>query len=48
MRWLEESPGAFYAGFFILTLQIAMTFDSLRQLGRYFMELLKLPLFGGH
>jgi undecaprenyl-diphosphatase len=48
MRWLEESPGAFYTGFFILTLQIAMTFDSLRQLGRYFVEVLKLSLFGGH
>jgi undecaprenyl-diphosphatase len=48
MRWLEQSPGAFYAGFFILTFQIAITFDSLRHIGRYFAELLKSPLVGGH
>jgi undecaprenyl-diphosphatase len=48
MRVLKVSPGAFYAGFFILTFQIAITFDSLRHIGRYFVELLKSTLFGGH
>jgi len=38
MRWLEKSPGLFYTGFFLLTFQIAITFDSVRQIGRYLLE----------
>jgi undecaprenyl-diphosphatase len=46
MRVLKESPGAFYAGFFIVTFQIAITFDSLRHIARYFQQLLNFSLFG--
>jgi undecaprenyl-diphosphatase len=48
MRLLKESPGAFYAGFFIVTFQIAITFDSLRHIARYFQQLLNVALFGAH
>lgn len=41
MRWLERSPGLFYAGFFIVTFQIAIIFASLRHIARYFVEFLK-------
>ena len=48
MRLLKESPGAFYAGFFIVTFQIAITFDSLRHIARYLQQLLNVSLFGAH
>ena len=41
MRCLERSPGLFYAGFFIVTFQIAIIFASFRHIARYFAELLK-------
>lgn len=39
-RLQQQSPGLFYAGFFVVTFQIAITFDSIRHVARYFMELL--------
>jgi undecaprenyl-diphosphatase len=47
IRLLKESPGAFYAGLFILTYQIAITFDSVRHIARFFVELLKGAASGG-
>jgi undecaprenyl-diphosphatase len=41
MRWVERSPGLFYAGFFIVTFQMAITFASFRHIARYLVELLK-------
>ena len=41
MRCLERSPGLFYAGFFIVTFQIAIIFASFRHIARYFVEFLK-------
>ncbi len=47
MRWVEQWPGVFYAGFFLLTFQIAITFDSLRHIGRYVGQLFRALLLGG-
>jgi len=47
MRWVDQWPGVFYAGFFLLTFQIAITFDSLRHIGRYVGQLFRALLFGG-
>ena len=41
LRWMERSPGFFYAGFFIVTFQIAITFASFRHIARYLMQLWK-------
>ena len=41
-RWVERSPGVFYAGFFLVTFQIAVTFDPLRQIVRYLIEMVKV------
>ena len=47
MRWLEQSPGTFYVGLFLLTFQIAVTFDSLRHIARYLAQLGKILLHMG-
>jgi len=44
MRFKERSPGLFYAGFFVVTSQIAITFVSFRHIVRSLMQLLKGPL----
>ncbi len=36
LRWLQESPGLFYAGFFLGTYQIAVTFHPLLELVKFF------------
>jgi membrane-associated phospholipid phosphatase len=41
MRCVDRSPGLFYAGFFIVTFQMAITFASFRHIARYLVELLK-------
>jgi undecaprenyl-diphosphatase len=41
MRCMEQSHGLFYAGFFILTFQIAIVFASFRHIARYLLQLLK-------
>jgi membrane-associated phospholipid phosphatase len=41
MRCMERSPGLFYAGFFIVTFQIAIIFASFRHIARYLVELSK-------
>lgn len=41
LRYMEQSPGWFYAGFFIVTFQIAIIFASARHIVRYLLELLK-------
>jgi len=41
LRCMERSPGIFYAGFFIVTFQIAIIFASFRHIARYFVELSK-------
>ena len=41
LQYKERSPGIFYAGFFIVTFQIAIIFASFRHIARYFAELLK-------
>lgn len=46
LHWLEESPGTFYAASFLLTFQIAVTFDPIRQIGRNLAEVLKVLLHG--
>jgi undecaprenyl-diphosphatase len=35
--WLQESPGTFYAFFFLVTLQIATLFDAAREIIRFFL-----------
>jgi undecaprenyl-diphosphatase len=44
MRFKERSPGLFYAGFFVVTSQIAITFASFRHIARSLMQLWKGPL----
>lgn len=41
MPWLEYSPGSFYACLFILTLQIATLFQSMRDIVHFFFVLLR-------
>jgi undecaprenyl-diphosphatase len=41
MHTLERSPGIFYASFFIVTFQIAITFASFRHIARYVVQVLK-------
>lgn len=41
MQWMERSPGLFYAGFFVVTFQIAITFASFRHIARYLLQLWK-------
>ena len=44
LRWSEQFPGLFYAGFFLVTFQIAVTFDPVRHLARY-LKVLFISLF---
>ena len=46
LDWLEKSPGLFYAGFFILTFQITVAFDSIRQIVHFLLILLGKSLNG--
>ena len=39
LQYKERSPGIFYAGFFIVMFQIAITFASFRHIARFFAEL---------
>ena len=41
LRYMERSTGLFYAGFFLVTFQIAIVFASFRHIARYLLELLK-------
>ena len=46
LQWLERSPALFYTGFFLLTFQIAITFDSLRHIARYALSVARAFLYG--
>lgn len=46
MAWLEKSPGLFYAGFFVLTFQITVAFDSIRQIVHFLLTLLRKSVTG--
>ena len=39
LQWMERSPGLFYAAFFIVTFQIAITFASFRHVARFLVQL---------
>lgn len=38
LRWMEYSPGTFYACLFLVMLQITTSFESLRHVGKYLMS----------
>jgi undecaprenyl-diphosphatase len=44
LRWLHGHPASFYASFFLLTSQISVMFDPLRQLGRVAIVAVKAAL----
>jgi undecaprenyl-diphosphatase len=46
MRWLELSPGTFYAFLFILTFLVTVIFDPVRRVGLIFFKLLELVIRG--
>lgn len=39
MGWLEKYPGVFYSFFFLVTFQIAITFDSVRDIARTLLKI---------
>jgi undecaprenyl-diphosphatase len=41
MPWLEHSPGSFYACLFVMTLQIATLFQSMREIAHFFFWLFR-------
>ena len=41
MGWLKKSPGLFYAGFFLVTYQVADMFDQVRSIGRLAVSLIR-------
>jgi len=41
LLYMERAPGIFYAAFFIVTFQIAITFASFRHVARYLLQLIK-------
>jgi undecaprenyl-diphosphatase len=41
MRWMEKYPGISHAFLFLVTFQIAINFDSVRQIGHFLSSLLK-------
>jgi hypothetical protein len=48
MRWLEQSPGTFYAFLFILTFLVTVIFDPVRRVGLMFFKILELIIRRGH
>jgi hypothetical protein len=46
LRWLELSPGTFYAFLFILTFLVTVIFDPVRRVGLIFFKLLELVIRG--
>lgn len=48
MRWVELSPGTFYAFLFILTFLVTVIFDPVRKVAVIFFKILELIIRRGH